>query len=320
MVLHSSELESIDNCTVLEGSLYLQAQWDTNALALPPSLHTITGGLICNGSGSNPSANTITAIGLTVIASNDSSAISKLGFLVTDYTNITGLSFPNLNTVSSSFLVAGNPRLADIDGFQSLGQVGGNLTIKGDFYTVDLPSLTSVNGNVDVETSADNFTCPISPQVQSSVAAHSGSFVCAGNMKQANPTLSLGTSSISASGNSPSSTSSSSASSSSGWVHSNVKVLNLSKWTVKQANRRFSGFVDTLISMAHSFNYPVRYNFPDLVNVDFCTFANTLNICHTYIYIIVHMLLSSVSQWKATAFDEGKSAVPTMMRWQSLLT
>lgn len=228
MVLHNSDLQSINNCTVFQGSLYLQAQWDATALTLPPSLHTITGGLVCNGSGSNPSTNMITAPGLTSISSNDSSPISKLGFLITGYPNVTTLSFPILNTVRSAFTVTGNSRLMQIDGFQSLTQVGGDLTIKGDFYILDLPSLTSVNGNIDVETSADNFTCPIS-QLQSSVAAHGGNFVCSGNIKQANPTPSLGTSSVTASMSSPSSTSSSSASSSSGWVQSYVKILNISK-------------------------------------------------------------------------------------------
>ena len=247
MILHNTDLQSINNCTVLQGSLYLQAQWNANAVTLPPSLHTITGGLICNGTGSNPSTNMIVAQSLTLIASNDSSPAAGLGFLVTDYSNITKLSFPKLASISSSFLVAGNPRLSVIDGFQSLAQVSGNLNIMGDFYSLDLPSLKSVSGNVDVETSADNFTCPISSQIQNSVTGSGGSFVCAGNIKQASPTTSVGTSSALPSSNSPSSTSSSSASSS-GWTQSDVKILNLSKFN--DENKLIEDFPVSLIILS----------------------------------------------------------------------
>jgi hypothetical protein len=213
-VINVEDLDSINNCTVLRGSLYVQAHGDVDTLMLPPTLHTITGGLVCNGSGLEYDTNTIHAPALTTIASdkNDTSAITKLGLVITDYAFLTNLSFPSLSSIGSQFVLARNSLLNEIDGFTALAQVSGDLNITGSFYRLDLPSLVSVTGNVDIESSADNFTCPI-PQLQIPVSLRGGSFVCAGSMKQVNNSQPTASRSITASSSWPSASGSSNPSS-----------------------------------------------------------------------------------------------------------
>ena len=188
-ITNNEDLMSINNCTILQGSLYVQAEVNPvdASLNLPSTLHTITGGLVCNGSNLQNSPTTIHAPALTTIASdqNDTSVLTVLGFAITNYINLTTLSFPNLIQVGSDFIVTKNPVLRNMEGFPSLETVQGSIQISGMIYSLEFPNLDSVKGNVDIESSATNFTCPVL-NLQGSVEAHGGNFTCVGNVTQTN--------------------------------------------------------------------------------------------------------------------------------------
>jgi hypothetical protein len=197
---------------------------------LPSTLHTITGGLVCNGSGLEYDTDAISAPALMIVASNlnDTSSIANQGLVISDYKSLTSISFPNLVSIGSRFVLARNSLLREIDGFQSLTQVAGDLDITGNFFTLDFPSLTTVAGNIDIESSADNFTCPLSLQLRSDVATQGHSVTCAGNIKQANGTQNASPSGAMSSSSAPTTSSASSASSSPSSATSGANILNLS--------------------------------------------------------------------------------------------
>lgn len=85
--------------------------------------------------------------------------------------------------------LANNPQLTDIDGFQSLQMVDGNVDLTGDFNQLSLPSLTKVGGGVNIQTSSKNFTCPI-PNDRTNGVIQGKGFVCSGNIT--NPTPGVG--------------------------------------------------------------------------------------------------------------------------------
>lgn len=229
-IFNMDDLNSLNNCTEIQGNLYVQAPGKIPTLMLPPSLVTITGGLVCNGTASKYT--TIQAPSLTTInsAKNNTSNNTNSGLVITNYPSLTNLSFPTLTSIGSQFVLGDNDLLLEISGFDLLAQVGGNLEITGNFYSLNLPSLVSVGGDVDIETSANNFTCPI-PQLQSSVSAAGGSFVCSGNIKQANVTQpASSTNSVASSSSSPTSSSSSSS------AKSEARFLEPSKSICKAAS------------------------------------------------------------------------------------
>ena len=57
----------------------------------------------------------------------------------------------------------------------------------GNFHSIQLPRLVSVGGDVEIESSANNFTCPIT-QLESAISSRGGSFICAGDLSLLNET------------------------------------------------------------------------------------------------------------------------------------
>ncbi len=105
--------------------------------------------------------NSITAQGLNAVASQpQASTLPTSGFVISDYVNLTRLSFPNLTTVGSNVILLRNPLLKIIDGFGSLTTVHGNLDITGNFDSLELTRLAAVNGSINIQTTSTSFVCP----------------------------------------------------------------------------------------------------------------------------------------------------------------
>ena len=145
-IANADDLSSINDCPVISGSLYINAQGDIDTLTLPPNLHTVTGGLFCSGASLTYLTDTIIALGLGTIGSDHSdNSINGIGLVISDYSNLATLKFPNLTTIGSNFVVARNSLLNNIDGFQAVQTVSGNLDITGNFDTFTLPSVRATN-------------------------------------------------------------------------------------------------------------------------------------------------------------------------------
>ena len=111
-ITNEDDLASINGCTTIFGSLYIQAQGDVDVLRLPPSLVIVTGGLFCTGTGLNYSTTTIEADGLSGIGSDENdTSIQEIGLVISDYTQLTTLNFPRLTGIGSNFVLARNPLL-----------------------------------------------------------------------------------------------------------------------------------------------------------------------------------------------------------------
>ena len=82
--------------------------------------------------------------------------------------------------------MANNSALKDINGFQSLQTVGGNIDITGDFNSLSLPSLTKVGGGLNIQSSSSSFVCPIANDRANGVIQGHG-FVCSGNIAHPMP-------------------------------------------------------------------------------------------------------------------------------------
>ena len=113
--------------------------------------------------------------------------LTQTGDLVfADNSALTNLSLPVLETVKGAFQVANNSMLKSIDAAPKLKTVSGALDFSGSFSKVDLPSLESVDGGVNLQTSSE-FDCGSFNQ---DVAG--GDFTC--KPKAANPTTKDGSS------------------------------------------------------------------------------------------------------------------------------
>ena len=183
-IANANDLVSISNCSTIFGSLYINAQGDIDTLTLPPSLHTVTGGLFCSGASLTYLTDTIVAISLSRIGSDQSdNSINGVGLVISDYSHLTTLNFPNLTFIGSDFVLARNPVLQNIDGFGAVKTVNGNLDMTGDFDTLSLPNLTFVEGNFNVESSSKTFQCPAIDRT----VVHGANFVCVGNVANPQP-------------------------------------------------------------------------------------------------------------------------------------
>ena len=170
---------------MIEGSLYVHAWGDIPTLEFSSQLTTVTGGLFCSGDGDNYTTSTIAASGLRSIFSNESSPVFlSIGLVISDYQNLSTLSFPALTAVESNLVLARNPLLRKIDGLQSLATVNGNLDITGNFDVLDLPSLRFVNGFLNVKSSSSAFQCS---QLNESSVIVTGAFSCEGNVFDPQP-------------------------------------------------------------------------------------------------------------------------------------
>jgi hypothetical protein len=156
------DLDDFDNCSTLQGSLYLYTSSDSeyDNITLPSTLQSLSGGLYCSGNGVDETTDSIEAEGLTNVASDPTdSSVGSVGFVIVDYPTLTLLSFPNLITVGSNFIIARNPKLTKLD-FPSLKSVNGNIDITGSFQVVNMTSLTLVSGSINLQSSSASFVCP----------------------------------------------------------------------------------------------------------------------------------------------------------------
>jgi hypothetical protein len=183
-ILNQNNLQPLQNCTVVSGNVFVRARGPPNDLedfVIPENWTLILGSVFCSGAGVNWTLTSITANNLNSVATGDPSSTS-LGFVISDYSGLTTLSFPNLTTVGSNVVLARNPSLQNINGFQSLSTVHGNLDLTGNFNSIDLKNLNAVNGNINIQTTSKTFTCPSFSNV-----TVLGSINCAGNVAEPQP-------------------------------------------------------------------------------------------------------------------------------------
>ena len=156
-------VENFDTCSTFLGSLFLHTSTDAeyNNITMPPRLGAITGGLYCSGGNNDTTTNLISAVALASIATvPDEASTGRVGFVIVDYPSLSTLSFPDLTTVGSEFVIARNPKLVNI-GFDNLKSVTGNVDITGNFEVLQLPALEAVNGDINIQTSSASFVCPL---------------------------------------------------------------------------------------------------------------------------------------------------------------
>lgn len=216
--------------------MYLRYE-ETGEFTFPPTLQEVTGGVFCTSSGLAQSSPVITAMGLTTIGSDSSDpSFQGIGLVVVDYPNLTTMNFPNLTSIGSDFIIARNPVFQQINGFQALRTVSGNLDITGDISTLLFPNLMNVHGNIHVVSSMPGFPCSgLNSQVQ-----YTGGYQCIGAVPNPQPlsldqlktnvTFTSANSSVSTTSTSPTSTQTSSATSSAGGT-SGTSTLSISEGT-----------------------------------------------------------------------------------------
>jgi len=161
-VLDLDDVASFNQCSTFHGSLFFHTSTDSNwdNITMPSALSTISGGLYCGGGGSDNTTDSIFALALQSVASDRTDqSIGHVGFVIVDYPTLSSLDFPDLATVGSDFIIARNPKLTTI-AFAALKSVTGNVDITGDYQTLELPSLSFVNGSVNLQTSSASFNCP----------------------------------------------------------------------------------------------------------------------------------------------------------------
>lgn len=151
-------------------------------MVLPNILTTVTGNLFCSGAGVNWSINAISALSLNSVAASTSALTTLQGFVISDYFNLTQISFPNLTTVGSNVILARNPLVKAIDGLKALSQINGNLDLTGNFDVLDLTGLKSVSGSINIQTTSMSFACPDFGNV-----TVKGKISCSGNVANPQP-------------------------------------------------------------------------------------------------------------------------------------
>jgi len=112
--------------------------------------------------------------------------------------DLTNISFPILTAVAGGFTIANNTKLEAIDGFPELVTVGGAVRLRGNFTTVELPSLNDVKGAFDISSTSDISSVCTTFSAMSSSGGNGkiqGTFTCSGNNENANDVNSDGGSS-----------------------------------------------------------------------------------------------------------------------------
>jgi hypothetical protein len=121
---------------------------------------------------------------LTAISAPNLTLIgSSLSFV--NCSSLTNLSFPQLQTIDGTFLIANNSALKTIAGFDKVSVVGGSIDWTGSFDNASLPAISDVRGGVNVQSSSSSFQCPF-PEIQNNGVVKGKGFVCTG--KVSNPT------------------------------------------------------------------------------------------------------------------------------------
>ncbi|KAJ5355449.1 Protein ecm33 [Penicillium cataractarum] len=123
-----------------------------------------------------------------------------------DNSKLSNISMPVLKTVNGGFLIARNDKLSTID-LPKLEKVTGAIDFSGKFNTVDLASLTDVEGGFNLQSTDGTFNCTHFASIRKTVIK--GTYHC--DAKTSDPTTSTGKSGTSSSSGSSSSATSSGA-------------------------------------------------------------------------------------------------------------
>ncbi|KAH6609519.1 hypothetical protein Trco_002865 [Trichoderma cornu-damae] len=155
-----------------------------------PSLKTITQSLKFDN---NPELVTFTAQNLTTIA-------NSVTFI--NNNKLTNVSFPLLTSVGD-LTIQNNTALGAVEGFPKLQSVSGGVILRGNFDSVELPSLKDVEGGVTVYSTTDiSAFCGFFDDAKSKQKIIKGTESCKSNVKAANEGGSDGDSSTSNGSNS----------------------------------------------------------------------------------------------------------------------
>ncbi|OWB49326.1 hypothetical protein B5S27_g866 [[Candida] boidinii] len=148
------------------------------------------------------------------VESLDFPTLTNVGesFSIVDNDELTETNFKNLEKVGGGFVIANNSKLASVENFDKLTSIGGGVILTGEFQNATLPSLRTVRGAFDLE-STEDVDCDAFDTLESK-AAIGGSYACTGSTSSSSVSSSTNTRS-SSSGTSTSSGSSDSTSSSS---------------------------------------------------------------------------------------------------------
>ncbi|KAJ2903249.1 GPI-anchored cell wall organization protein ecm33 [Zalerion maritima] len=116
----------------------------------------------------------------------------------TGNSGLANVSFPLLTTVAGGFTIANNTKLEAIDGFPELKTIGGAVKLRGNFTTVELPSVNDVKGAFDISSTSNiDDVCSEFEDLSSSGGSGKiqGTFTCSSNNENANDVNSDGSSS-----------------------------------------------------------------------------------------------------------------------------
>ncbi|KAL9129119.1 MAG: hypothetical protein Q9175_007381 [Cornicularia normoerica] len=105
------------------------------------------------------------------------------GLIFVDNTDLTNISIPGLISINSSYQIANNTMLKQINGFQKLSVIKGALDFNGNFTEVDLPALTQVQGAFNVQSSGQ-LDCSAFQADKNSKQVIKGNYVCSGSVSK----------------------------------------------------------------------------------------------------------------------------------------
>jgi hypothetical protein len=94
---------------------------------------------------------------------------------------LSSLDFTKLTTINNGFNLIDNTALVSIDGFPKVASVGWDLDWTGSFHNASLPAIKFIGGRVNVQSSADTFSCPF-PDIRVSGVVQGEGFVCSGRI------------------------------------------------------------------------------------------------------------------------------------------
>jgi hypothetical protein len=187
LIKSQADLDAISSCATINGDLLLPSAV-MNSISFSPKLKAVMGAMVIAG-GSGSGTTTIQAPGLTSVGSGGgfSSVIGtnyRPGLTIQSFPLLNSMSFNELDAIGGSLVFNNNPLITNFNGFQSLITVGGDVDIIGNFTSLSLPSLDSIGGGINIETTSNSFQCPF-PNFRTDGHIHGTGFVCSGNI--ANP-------------------------------------------------------------------------------------------------------------------------------------
>jgi hypothetical protein len=187
LIRNQADLDAISNCATINGDLLLPGA-AMNSISFSPQLQAVMGALFISG-GSSGGTTAIHAPGLTSVGSGGgfSGVIGtnyRPGLTIQSFPFLDSVSFNELSAIGGDLTFQNNPQITNFNGFQNLATVGGDVDVIGNFNSLSLPSLESVGGGINVETTSNSFQCPF-PNFRTDGHIHGMGFVCSGNI--ANP-------------------------------------------------------------------------------------------------------------------------------------